>query len=85
MILKVVADARYLREKARADYLDAERGLYERWGPNAGRHLSDGDRRLLAVQGKAVGWKRLKRGAHIASVQTIRRWNRKLIDIARTK
>jgi len=26
MILKLVADARYLREKARADYLDAERG-----------------------------------------------------------
>ncbi len=25
MILKVVADARHLREKARADYLDAER------------------------------------------------------------
>ncbi|HAT11845.1 MAG TPA: hypothetical protein DCS97_14930 [Planctomycetes bacterium] len=85
MILNVVADARYLREKARADYLDAERGLFERWGPTAGRNLTDDDRRLLAVQGKAVGWKRLTKIAHIATAQTIRRWHRKLIGITRAK
>ncbi len=67
MILNVVADARYLREKARADYLDAERGLFERWGPTAGRNLTDDDRRLLAVQGKAVGWTHRLSAAGIAN------------------
>lgn len=84
MILKALADARYLREKARADYLDAERDLFEQWGKTAGRHLTDDERRRLAALGKAVGWKRLKRIAHIAAAQTIRRWHRKLIGSSRT-
>lgn len=65
-IIHTLTDARYQREKARADYLEAERDLCERWGATAARNLTDGDRRQLAYLGKAVGWKRLKRIAHIA-------------------
>lgn len=79
MIMKTIADARFQRELARADYLDAERNLFQRWGPTAGRHLTDDDRRLLAQLGKAVGWKRLKKVAHIAKPKTIRTWYRRLI------
>jgi len=78
-IIRTLTDARYLREKARADYVEAERDLFERWGGTAARHLTDDDRRQLAYLGKAVGWKRLKRIAHIAKAATIRRWLRKLI------
>ena len=84
MILKTVADARYLREKARADYLDAERDLFERWGRTAIRQLTDDGRRMLARLGEAVGWKRLKKVAHIATADTIRKWFRKLIGTTRT-
>jgi hypothetical protein len=84
MILKTVADTRYLREKARADYLDAERDLFERWGQAAVRHITDDDRRLLARLGEAVGWKRLKKVAHIATADTIRKWFRRLIGTTRT-
>jgi putative transposase len=83
MILKVVADARYQREKARADYLDAERDLFERWGPSAARHLTDDDRRILARLGQSVGWKRLRKIAHVAAARTIRAWHRKLIGTPR--
>lgn len=79
MIIHPLIDRRFLRERARADYLDAERNLFMRWGPTACQHLTDDDRRHLAKLGKAVGWKRLKRIARIAAVTTIRRWHRTLI------
>ena len=47
MLMKLLAEARFLRERARADYLDAERDLFERFGKTAARHLTDDDRRLL--------------------------------------
>lgn len=84
MILKTISDVCYRRELARADYLDAERNYFECWGPTAGRPLTDDDRRLLAYRGKAVGWKRLKKVAHIAKVRTIRAWYRRLIGATRT-
>ena len=84
MFMKTITDARYQRELARADYLDAERNLFMRWGDTASRHLTDDDRRLIAHLGKAVGWKRLKKVARIAAVRTIRGWYRRLIGEERT-
>jgi hypothetical protein len=78
-IRRLLTDRRYLREKARADYLDAERDLFLRWGATAVRHLDDDDRRQLARLGQAVGWKRLGRIARIATVRTMRQWHRDLI------
>ena len=83
MITKLLHDARFLRERARADYLDTERSLFERLGTTAGRHLTDDDRRILARQGEAIGWKRLRKIAHIAKVRTIRTWYRRLIGSLR--
>jgi len=74
-----------LREKARADYLEAERDLFQRWGASAVRLVDNDDRRLLARLGKEVGWKRLRRVAQIAGVKTIRRWYRILIGPLRAK
>lgn len=85
MPARPAADARYLREKARADYLDAERDLFLRWGPTAARHLDDDRRRLLARLGREVGWKRLPRVARIATVGTIRRWHRTLLGVRRER
>lgn len=85
MTVRPAADARYLREKARADYLDAERDLFLRWGPTAARHLDDDRRRLLARLGQEVGWKRLARVARIATVGTIRRWHRTLLGSRRER
>lgn len=85
MIIRSLSDARFLREKARADYLDAERDIFLRWGVNAVRHLDDDDRRRFARLGKEVGWKRLSRMARIASVRTIRGWHRTLLGPLRTQ
>lgn len=83
MIISILSDARFQREKARADYLDAERDIFCQWGPTAVRRLNDDDRRQLARLGKEVGWKRLAKVARIATVRTIRRWHRVLVGSVR--
>ena len=83
MIISTLSDVRFQREKARADYLDAERDIFLRWGLTAVWRLNDDDRRRLARLGKKVGWKRLAKVARIATVRTIRRWHRVLIGSVR--
>ena len=57
---------------------------FESHGTTAARHLTVDDRRLLAYLGESVGWKRLRKIAHIAKVRTIRAWYRNLIGTERT-
>jgi transposase len=68
------------RAKLTIAYVLLERDLFRTHGPTAIRHLTDNDRRQLARLGHDIGWRRLVRIAVIATIRTIRRWFRDLID-----
>ena len=68
------------RAKLTTSYALLERDLFRAHGPTAVRHLTDDERRQLARLGHDIGWRRLSRVAVIATIRTIRRWFRDLID-----
>ena len=68
------------RAKHTTSYALLERDLFRAHGPTAVRHLTDDERRQLARLGHDIGWRRLIPIAAIATVRTIRRWFRDLID-----
>ena len=68
------------RAKLTTSYALLERDLFRTHGPTAVRHLTDDERRQLARLGHDIGWRRLVRIAVSATIRTIRRWFRDLID-----
>ena len=68
------------RARGKLAYVLLERDLFFRHGPTAVRHLTDNDRGQLARLGHDIGWKHLFKIAVIASLRTIRRWYRLLIE-----
>jgi hypothetical protein len=68
------------RAKLTTAYALLERDLFRAHGPTAVRHLTDDKRRQLARLEHDMGWRRLSRVAVIATIRTIRRWFRELID-----
>ena len=68
------------RAKLTTAYALLERDLFRAHGRTAVRHLTDNERRQLARMGHDLGWRRLRPVAAIATVRTIRRWFRDLID-----
>ncbi len=61
-------------------YVLLERDLFRTHGSTAVRHLSDDERRQLARLEHDLGWGRLSGIAASATIRTIRRWFRDLID-----
>ena len=68
------------RAKLTTAYALLERDLFRAHGRTAVRHLTDNEHRQLARMGHDLGWRRLRPVAAIATVRTIRRWFRDLID-----
>ena len=68
------------RQAAIIAFLLAERDCYRRLGSTAGRMVTDDDRRRLARAAQAVGWGRVHAFATVATVGTLRRWWRILIE-----
>ncbi len=69
------------RAKLTIAYVLMERDLFRKHGPTAVRHVVQDERRQLARLGHDIGWRRLGRIAVIATVRTLRRWFRELIDL----
>ena len=68
------------RTRRKLAYVLLERDLFRLHGPSAVRRLTDDVRRQLARLGHDIGWKHLIKIAVIASLRTIRRWYRLLIE-----
>ena len=68
------------RTRRKLAYVLLERDLFRLHGPSAVWRLTDDDRRQLARLGHDIRWKHLFKIAVIASLRTIRRWYRLLIE-----
>jgi hypothetical protein len=72
------------RMEAQREYLITDNALYKKSLGRAGLRLTDAQRRLLAINAKAVGRKDLARITTVATPDTILRWYRQLVAISTT-